>query len=69
MDTRTSAHRVTVRLTYREIPGRDPIPYKWRGDCTCGWGCISWQWVAEDRYGGALIMTLEHLGLTPGAAL
>lgn len=55
-------HHVTIRLLHIDV-GDERIPYKWRGDCTCGYGCISWQWVAVDRPGGALPMALEHVGL------
>lgn len=29
----TNFHRVTIFKTH-----------KWRGECTCGWGCLSWSW-------------------------
>lgn len=56
----TGEHHVTVRLTYTSTGD----PYKWRGWCACGWRCMSWQWVAVDRPGGALPMSLVHLALT-----
>lgn len=59
-------HRVTIRLVYVN-DGR--TPWKWRGTCTCGWVCLSWQWIAVDRPGGTLPMTLEHVGLLRDAAL
>lgn len=62
-------HRITIRLVYREIGEELRIPWKWRGSCTCGYRCLSWQWIAVDRPGGALPMALEHLGLISDAAL
>lgn len=53
-------HRVTVRLSYLDCG----VPYKWCGQCTCGWWCVSWQWIAVDRPGGALPMSLNHLERT-----
>lgn len=46
-------HRVTVRLRYRDrVTGmqttdKSQTPWKWRADCTCGWGCLSWSWLRE----------------------
>lgn len=35
--------RVKVTLAYREgLNG--PYPWKWRGECTCGWTTLSWSW-------------------------
>lgn len=33
-------HRIKVHLTRLD----SGAPYKWRGDCECGWFCLSWQW-------------------------
>jgi len=49
-------HHVTIRLQYKY-----GAPWKWRGRCTCGWVCLSWQWIAVDRPGGTLPMALDHL--------
>lgn len=70
-------HHVTIHLRYVGT-----TPWKWEGRCTCGWVCQSWSWSrplqAERRginlwleengsaEGGALPMTLDHVGL--GAA-
>lgn len=50
-----TGHRVTIRLSYLNT-----TPYKWRGRCTCGWRCMSWNWSLADG-SGALPMSLEHL--------
>ena len=57
MTDQTRRHHVTIRLSYIGT-----TPYKWRGSCICGWRCMSWQWIAVDRPGGALPMALDHLG-------
>ena len=31
------------RATIRKIRPNS----KWRGACTCGWGCLSWSWSRE----------------------
>jgi len=66
-----SDHHVTIRLQ-RTLNG---TPYKWAGECVCGWHCLSWAWsraydaandpafLAEGNSpeGGTLPMALEHL--------
>lgn len=78
-------HKVRVRLVWLRKgvaiePGADrtgAAPYKWIGECVCGWRCMSWAFdrrldaaldpahVAEGNSptGGALPMALEHVGL------
>lgn len=36
---RATEHKVTIRKIRPH--------YKWRGACTCGWGCLSWSWSRE----------------------
>lgn len=53
-------HRVVVRLRY--VPYLETrVPWKWHAACICGWNALSWQWIANDRPGGALPMALDHL--------
>lgn len=58
-------HFVTVRLARLNRSGvfdlAGTVPYKWVGSCSCGWRCMSWQWIAIDRPGGTLPMSLDHL--------
>lgn len=41
----TKTHWVKIRLTYTN--GAKRTPYKWVGNCICGWGCASWSWSRE----------------------
>lgn len=50
-----SEHKPRVFLTRIES-GK---PYKWWGECGCGWECMSWQWLREDGT-GAYAMALQH---------
>lgn len=66
--------RVKVWLVHRE--GNDgPYPWKWAGECSCGWRTLSWSWSRrwetehglrdpeDSTHGGTLINALEHVGL------
>lgn len=58
--------RARVRASMIDVSadGEQPrfIQHKWKAECSCGWLGLSWQWVAEDRPGGALVMAVEHVG-------
>ena len=58
-------HKIRIRLVHLNrwgvVDPKGTRPWKWRGDCICGWGCLSWQWIAIDRPGGTLPMAIEHL--------
>lgn len=68
-------HFVTIRLGYYNTKDGGREPYKWAGECTCGWHCLSWSWSrayeaarnpvweseGNSTVGGALPMALAHL--------
>jgi hypothetical protein len=37
-------HWVKIRLTYLKNKEGERYPYKWVGQCLCGWHCVSWAW-------------------------
>jgi hypothetical protein len=50
-------HKARVFLRYTE----NGIPWKWWGECSCGWECMSWQWKRKEDDSGSLQMTLDHI--------
>lgn len=74
-------HKVTIRLLYidysetgggRSTFERTDTPYKWRGECTCGWGCISWSWWRERdvlKSGLTRVQWIEENGEPEGGTL
>jgi hypothetical protein len=68
-------HWVKIRQLW--LTGADGVryPYKWKGECLCGWVCISWEWSRDWYYEcrpDQLAITLDECGpdaLVTGGAL
>lgn len=49
--TQALRHHVTIRRTsHLSVPHKWRTSW-WRGQCTCGWGCWSWEWIRPDGTG------------------